>query len=131
MIRTKSCRCVMLRVTSLWIRLTILETYNYFLFYFICIFYSTRMNLRAKIMCNQYGRTFKQVKCCRFDEKSWKFKWRTSFWILFEYGRICKVVVEKFIAIVSHVSPIYLWNQARWIIIRVVCISFMCNKIRT
>ena len=30
MIRTKSCRCVMLRVTSLWIRLTILETYNYF-----------------------------------------------------------------------------------------------------
>jgi hypothetical protein len=30
MIRTKSCRCVMLRVTSLSIRLTILETYNYF-----------------------------------------------------------------------------------------------------
>ena len=30
MIRTKSCRCVMLRVTSLWIRLTLLETYNYF-----------------------------------------------------------------------------------------------------
>ena len=30
MIRTKSCPCVMLRVTSLWIRLTILETYNYF-----------------------------------------------------------------------------------------------------
>ena len=30
MIRTKSCHCVMLRVTSLWICLTLLETYNYF-----------------------------------------------------------------------------------------------------
>ena len=30
MIRTKSCRCVMFSVTSLLIRLTILETYNYF-----------------------------------------------------------------------------------------------------
>ena len=79
------------------------------------------MNLRAMIVCNQYGRTF---KCCRFDEKNWKFKWRTSFWILFEYGRICKVVVEKFIAIVTNVSPIYLRNQARCVIIvRVVCIS--------
>ena len=30
MIQTKSRRCVMLRVTSLWIRLTILKTYYYF-----------------------------------------------------------------------------------------------------
>ena len=30
MIRAKSCRCVMFRVTCLWIRLTLPETYNYF-----------------------------------------------------------------------------------------------------
>ena len=39
---------------------------SFILFYLICIFHSTRMNLRAMIVCNQYGRTF---KCCRFDEK--------------------------------------------------------------
>ena len=56
MIRMKSCRCVMLRITSLWIRLTILETYNYFLWTYTLSYlpHSQRTYTQNKVISHSF-----------------------------------------------------------------------------